>query len=60
LGLVEGLTTRHCKITACYALLHKASELHGLFERETGFEIWNHVAQDRDQLRALVNTVLKL
>jgi hypothetical protein len=31
-GLVEGLTTLHHKETACYEMLHMASDLDGLFE----------------------------
>jgi hypothetical protein len=38
-------------------LLHIRTDL-----RETGWEgvDWNHLAQDRDQLRALLNTVMNL
>jgi hypothetical protein len=47
-GLGEGLTTLHCKKTAFYETLHRASEMD------------RSLSQDRGHWQALVNTVINV
>jgi len=45
LGVVQGVTTPHCKTLACYKMLHRALDLDRSFGMakavENGYEFWN-------------------